>query len=315
MKQQRKSKDPRGNVANDDPRDESKAKKYSDRRKEDRQRRDKEKADKKRKEEDIITIDDDSSRDDVLEDLSEAAKSLSLNESGETSGAVKKEKRKSYRERREEKKLQNATDPTEGEDKQDKRDADKDKRDRKYKKPDLQIYRPGMGRFSSKKPQEKKEDEVPGAKSSPEESRDSSPSKKVSTKSSRNTSPEEKKGRANRKPRTEEFHPEEERCGGGTKRGKAEAPIEEKKETLAEPTSEQAAPLPSAPRSKGYRANRVAKSKKKDPEVKAEDAVEKSVTKIEKPEEMQQQKPFDETKIPPLTSAPNVITLDNDKID
>ena len=30
----------------------------------------------------------------------------------------------------------------------------------KYKKPDLQIYRPGMGRFSTKKPQEKKEDEV-----------------------------------------------------------------------------------------------------------------------------------------------------------
>ena len=308
MKQQRKSKDPRGNVANDDPRDESKAKKYSDRRKEDRQRRDKEKADKKRKEEDIITIDDDSSRDDVLEDLSEAAKSLSLNESGESSGTVKKDKRKSYRERREEKKLQNVSDPTDGDDKHDKRESEKDKKDRKYKKPDLQIYRPGMGRFSTKKPHEKKDDEVKSAKSSPEESRDSSPSKKVSSKSSRNPSPEEKKGRTNRKPRTEEFHPEEEKSasgGGGVRKGKAEVQTEERKETQTEQTSDQTVPPPSAPRSKGYRANRVAKSKKKDTEV----------DKNEKPEELQQKKPLDESKIPPLTSAPNVITLDNDKID
>ena len=98
---------------------------------------------------------------------------------------------------------------------------------------------------------------------------------------------------------------------GGNKKGKAEtpaeAPAEEKKERLAEPTSEPAAPPPSAPRSKGYRANRVAKSKKKDQEVKD--------LAVEKPEEIQQTKPLDETKIPPLTSAPNVITLDNDKID
>ena len=55
---------------------------------------------------------------------------------------------------------QNLSDPTEGDDKHDRRESEKDKKDRKYKKPDLQIYRPGMGRFSTKKPQEKKEDEV-----------------------------------------------------------------------------------------------------------------------------------------------------------
>ena len=129
----------------------------------------------------------------------------------------------------------------------------------------------------------------------------------MSSKSSRNPSPEEKKGRTNRKPRTEEFHPEEEKSasGGGVRKGKAEVKTEERKETQTEQTSDQTVPPPSAPRSKGYRANRVAKSKKKDTEV----------DKNEKPEELQQKKPLDESKIPPLTSAPNVITLDNDKID
>jgi len=312
---------------NDESKDESKTKKYSDRRKEDKQRRDKEKSEKKKKEEEIITIDDDTSRDDILEDLSEAAQSLGLNEPGEPAEIVKKEKRKSYRERREEKKIQHATGAVEGIDKHDKRDSDKEKKDRKYKKPDIQIYRPGMGRFTSKKNQEKRDDEAKSPKTSPDESRDSSPNKKLSTKSSRNPSPEEKKGRSNRMLQTEEYHHEEEKLYGFShKKGKVEeqltltTPTNGKKETLEEHISEQSAPVAPVPRSKGYRANRIAKTKKKVEEG-SQERVEFITEKLnhrndhEKPEERKQNNPLDETKIAPLTSAPHVITLDNDKID
>ena len=134
-------------------------------------------------------------------------------------------------------------------------------------KPDIEIYKPGMGRFTSRKTQEKREDQ----KSSPSESRDSSPRKKPFSKSS---SLEEKKGKRNKKVPTEESRDEEEKpTKDHTEQEKSKT---EEPPALTTPTevqkddqsSEQPAPAPAAaPRSKGYRANRVVKSKKKDPDV------------------------------------------------
>merc|ERR1712216_628928 len=127
--------------------DGGKTKKYSDRRKEERLKREKEKADKLKKEEGIITIEDDSSRegsrDDILEGLPKGTSEIitlhdTASDSAESEKVNKKEVKKkrseTFKERRDER-----------------------RKERKCEKPDMQIYRPGMGRFS--KP--KKDDEEP----------------------------------------------------------------------------------------------------------------------------------------------------------
>jgi len=205
--------------------EEGKTKKYSDRRKEERLKREREKAEKKRKEDGIITIidvEDESSRDDVTDPTPESS-ALSENkisithENSEGVGAQpEKEKRgkKSYRERREERDRRNEKKDMPEEDKKknssEDKEAEKEKKDRKFKKPDMQIYRPGMGKFSSKSI--KKDDDGKSPKSSPDESRESSPSKKVSRseRSSRNQSPEEKKGK-NRKKHHEDYYYDDEK--------------------------------------------------------------------------------------------------------
>merc|ERR1712096_353099 len=92
--------------------EESKTKRYSDRRKEERLKREKEKAEKKKRDDGIVTIidvEDESSKDDVTEGLTEAVAELDIKgaaapESTEQAPQAEKEKKvkKSYRERREE---------------------------------------------------------------------------------------------------------------------------------------------------------------------------------------------------------------------
>merc|ERR1719312_2106415 len=194
--------------------EESKTKRYSDKRKEERLKREREKAEKKKRDDGIVTIidvEDESSKDDVTEGLTEAVADLDLKgaaapESNDLPPQVEREKKvkKSYRERREERERRNerkeaADDENKEMRKSEEKETEREKKDRKFKKPDMQIYRPGMGKFSSRSL--KKDEEGKSPKTSPEESRESSPNKKPSRseKSSRNQSPDEKKGKSKKK--------------------------------------------------------------------------------------------------------------------
>merc|ERR1712058_33338 len=99
--------------------EESKTKRYSDKRKEERLKREREKAEKKKRDDGIVTIidvEDESSKDDVTEGLAEAIAELDIKgaaapdpESNDVPPQVEKEKKvkKSYRERREERERRN----------------------------------------------------------------------------------------------------------------------------------------------------------------------------------------------------------------
>merc|ERR1712227_1028898 len=95
--------DPMTATSQDDSKDDDgKTKRYSDKRKEERLKREKEKAEKKRREAGIITIEDDSSRDDVTEGTSLASSEVvTIDTASDSAESDKKEKKKSYRERRE----------------------------------------------------------------------------------------------------------------------------------------------------------------------------------------------------------------------
>merc|ERR1712179_860848 len=75
-----------------------------------------------------------------------------------------------------------------------------ERRDRKFKKPDMQIYRPGMGKFSSRSL--KKDEDGKSPKTSPEESRESSPNKKPSRSESRQETRVQMIRRANQRKNT-----------------------------------------------------------------------------------------------------------------
>ena len=310
-------------ASQEEGKDGGKTKKYSDRRKEERLKREKEKADKLKKEEGIITIEDDSSRessrDDILEGLPKATSEIitlndTASDSAESEKVNKKEVRKqTFKERREERRKEKQAERQEDETTtKDRRESEKEKKDRKFKKPDMQIYRPGMGRFS--KP--KKDDEEP--KTSPEESRESSPHKKVSSKPTRNKSPAEKKFRSKKKTFDDEaelpapFIPASSMATPSPI--PTSTPREEVKPFVA-PDKEEEPPAPAA-KGKSYRANRLAKQKKQD---KAEESVgekaeqEKPMSKADIQKEPEAKKCFDDADIPPLTVAKHVITLDNDQ--
>merc|ERR1711983_765798 len=180
----------------------------------------------------------------------------------------------------------------------------------------MQIYRPGMGRFSSKNVVKKEEEEKNASpKTSPDESRDSSPNKKVSSKSSRNPSPEEterkreKGGRAKKK----YDHQHDEEKGHNNKeyhnnrRKEKNPPVSlpsttiDKDESKSEDVTDPAPAATPASKSKSYRANRLAKQKKND-----------TAAEVKKQENLSRA-PLDEDNIPPLTSSKHVITLDNDQ--
>jgi len=154
--------------------EESKTKKYSDRRKEERLKREKEKMDKNKKkeststsvtvknDENIIDIDEDSSKDDedtVIKPASvlnkyETASEKSQDSVESTQGEIKKP----FRERKSE---------------------ERPFKERKGKRPDMQVYRPGMGKFSSRSLRKDEEDKEKSPRTSPDESRETSPMKKV----------------------------------------------------------------------------------------------------------------------------------------
>ena len=261
--------------------------------------------------------------------MSKPSEIITVNDTSDSAESeVKKEKKKSYREKREEKRQQR---PDQGDDstaKKEKRESEREKRDRKFKKPDMQIYRPGMGRFSSKTV--KKEDEEKSPKTSPDESRDSSPNKKVTSKSSRNPSPDDKKTKF--KNTFKPVHDEEKVKDSSNNKNAAKkftpenlpsAPEEAKVE---EPALE-ASSTTQMTKGKSYRANRAAKQKKPDSDSKktGESNIEKAEQDLEKPanaavsaershkEENNTKPSFDDDKIPPLTASKHVIILDNDQ--
>merc|ERR1711915_225695 len=78
----------------DEAKEDGKTKRYSDKRKEERLKREKEKAEKMRKEEGIITIEDDSSRDDVTEGTSFAAEIVTIDTADESSADTEKKEEK-----------------------------------------------------------------------------------------------------------------------------------------------------------------------------------------------------------------------------
>merc|ERR1719342_1500139 len=181
-----------------------------------------------------------------------------------------------------------------------KRDDAKDKRDRKFKKPDMQIYRPGMGRISSKAV------------------------KKVSSKP-RTLSPEEKKPKSKKK--HDEQPADDEKPSKKDHPKKSSVPSTPQEESKPEfpPVPSQVEPA-SAPvsKSKSYRANRAAKQKKSDADVKKdESSKEKADTEPatsaaadlskEGSSDVKQTQALDDDKIPPLTASKHVIILDNDQ--
>jgi len=166
---------PTPSTSNADVKEEGKTKKYSDRRKEERLKREKEKLDKNKKrdttttevkiDDNIIDIDEDSSKDDedaVLRPPSVFHSTETASEkSVDSVESAFSEYRKPFRDRGE------------------RRTDDRGIKDRRGKRPDMQVYRPGMGKFSSRtirKDEEEKERQSP--KTSPEESRETSPIKK-----------------------------------------------------------------------------------------------------------------------------------------
>ena len=258
--------------------------------------------------------------------MSKPSEIITVNDTSDSAESeVKKEKKKSYREKREEKRQQR---PDQGDDstaKKEKRESEREKRDRKFKKPDMQIYRPGMGRFSSKTV--KKEDEEKSPKTSPDESRDSSPNKKVTSKSSRNPSPDDKKTKFKNT-----FKPvhDEEKVKDSSNNKKKFAPENlpsAPEEAKVEEPAHEASSTTQVTKGKSYRANRAAKQKKPDSDSKktGESNIEKAEQDLEKPanaaasaershkEENNTKPSFDDDKIPPLTASKHVIILDNDQ--
>ena len=322
------------------------AKKYSDKRKGDRLRREKEKADKLRKEDGIITIEDDSSRDgsrdNILEGLSTAAAEIvTLNDTASDSAESDKkgrDKKKTFRDRREERRREKERQEDggkEGKESKESREAERERRDRKFKKPDMQIYRPGMGRFSKTR-----KDEDESAKTSPEDSREPSPHKKVSSK----PAGEKKSSRTRKK-----NHDDEDVSNTGqqapAQKDASSTPLPTPVSTPKEEVKPFAAPDPQvveveppAPVAKGksYRANRMAKQKK--PVEESAEVAPLAANQDKKEKADQQEKPagerrqtadnekeagdrsqketrpsFDDDNIPPLTASKRVITLDNDQ--
>jgi len=260
--------------------EESKTKRYSDRRKEERLKREREKAEKKKKDDGsivtIIDVDDESSKDDVTECIySEANDRAELKQDcmQEVVDAPNPEKekkvKKSYRERREERERRTERKETETDRKKNNfDDSEKEKRDKKFKKPDMQLYRPGMGKFSSKSISKKEDASGKSPKTSPEESRESSPSKKTVKieKFSRNVSPDDKRTSKQKKKNADDHSNEEDKPHNSREYyNKKKAPSADdyaQEESKGSKTNKIVS-------SKGYRANREAKAdkrKKEDPD-------------------------------------------------
>jgi len=123
----------------------------------------------------------------------------------------------------------------------------------------MQIYRPGMGKFSSRSL--KKDEDGKSPKTSPEESRESSPNKKPSRseKSSRNQSPDDKKGKSKKKYYEDYYYEDDKSYSSkeyyGKKKGSgSEEPFyDDSRQTKGN----------RAGSSKSYRANREAKLERK----------------------------------------------------